>query len=546
MTALRNNPIDVQIDYSDKYVLLIDSSGNMRATIYYMLRELGITNVKAITINDKVIPLIAQNDFDVILLGHNASDSVTGIQILEEARYRGYIKPSAAWICMTSDSSQEVILHAIDSHPDDLISKPFSIEELKYRLDHIMRRKLALRPVDLAIESGARYQALQICEALIDRQHPEYAHLQKVRGTLLLDLGEYERARELLDGIYWESRDKEAGLYLCRAYIGLDDLAAAEQLLQELITDHPLLIAAYDLLAEVHEQMGDLIQARETLKEATTRAPLGIPRQMELGRVAVQTQELDLAKGAYRRSISLGKQSCYHSAEPYLKLANLRRMEVKTSDKVIREQIEHEIDGLLVSARKKFSSDRAAEVRAFLIRSQLAEDLGENSEKERFLRDAKLVNRELENPLDIDRELLVMSGEALPVLEKSQQVPDSKQREAKAKQLNPDMSDKANRLGIKHYLSGKIGLAIKSFGAAVDFDFNNHSAVLNLAQLFLETARDDVERREGRLKMVDRYLNLVERVSLRPELNNKKLLLKRYRSMSLDELPPSSLGPLLK
>ena len=131
MTALRNNPIDVQIDYSDKYVLLIDSSGNMRATIYYMLRELGITNVKAITINDKVIPLIAQNDFDVILLGHNASDSVTGIQILEVARYRGYIKPSSAWVCMTSDSSQEVILHAIDSHPDDLISKPFSIEELK-------------------------------------------------------------------------------------------------------------------------------------------------------------------------------------------------------------------------------------------------------------------------------------------------------------------------------------------------------------------------------------------------------------------------------
>nr|WP_269814585.1 response regulator [Amphritea pacifica] len=526
--------------------MLIDSSGNMRATIYYMLRELGISNVKAVTINDKVIPLIAQNDFDVILLGHNASDSVTGIQILEEARFRGYIKPSAAWICMTSDSSQEVILHAIDSQPDDLISKPFSIEELKYRLDHIIRRKLALRPVDLAIESGAYYQALQICEALIDRQHPEYTHLQKVRGTLLLDLGEYDKARELLDGIYWETRDKEAGLYLCRAYVGLDDLAAAEQLLQELISDNPLLIAAYDLLAKVHEQMGDLIQARETLKEATTRAPLGIPRQMELGRVAVQTQEMDLAKGAYRRSIALGKHSCYHSAEPYLKLANLRRMEVKASDNVTREQIEREIDGLLVSTRKQFSSDRAAEVRAFLIRSQLAEDLGENSDKERFLRDAKLVNRELDSPLDIERELLVMSGEALPVLEKSQQVSANKERETKAKQLNPDMSDKANRLGIKHYLSGKFGLAIKSFGAAVDFDFNNQSAVLNLAQLFLETARDDKERREGRLKMVDRYLNLVERASLKPELNNKKLLLKRYRAMPLDELPPSSLGPLLK
>ncbi len=544
MAAVRNNSTDIRIDYTDKHVLLIDSSGNMRATIYYMLRELGIGNVKAVTINDKIIPFIAQNDFDVILLGHNASDSVTGIEILEEARFRGYIKPSAAWVCMTSDSSQEVVLHAIDSHPDDLITKPFSIEELKYRLDHIMRRKQALRPVDLAIESGARYQALQICEALIDRQHPEYNHLQKVRGTLLLDLGEYEKARELLDGIYWESRDKEAGLYLCRAYCGLDDLTAAEQLLQELISDNPLLIAAYDLLAEVHEKMGDLVQARETLKEATTRAPLGIPRQMELGRVAIQTQELDLAKGAYRRSISLGKHSCYRSAEPYLKLANLRRMEVKSSDDNTQEQIEREVDGLLISARKQFPTDREAEVRSFLIRSQMAEDLDDDNEKERFLRDAKLINRELDNPIDIDRELLVMSGEALPVLEKVQ--PVTAQQDAQVKQLNPDMSDKANRLGIKHYLSGKIGLAIKSFGAAVDFDFNNKAAVLNLAQLFLETARDGTDRREGRLKMVDRYLNLVEHAVMAPDLDNKKRLLQKYRATPLAELPPSSLGPLLK
>ncbi|MDO6562665.1 response regulator [Amphritea sp. 1_MG-2023] len=544
MVAVRNNSTGSQIDYSEKHVLLIDSSGNMRATIYYMLRELGINNVKAVTINKKVIPLIAQSDFDIILLGHNASDSVTGIQILEEARFRGYIKPSAAWVCMTSDSSQEVVLHAIDSHPDDLISKPFSIEELKYRLDQIMRRKQALRPVDLAIESDAKYQALQICEALIDRQHPEYNHLQKVRGSLLLDLGEYEKARELLDSIYWQSRDKEAGLYLCRAYCGLDDLSAAEQLLQELITDNPLLIAAYDLLAVVHEKMGDLVQARETLKEATTRAPLAVPRQMELGRVAVQTQALDLAKGAYRRSISLGQHSCYRSAEPYLKLANLRRMEVKSSDVATREQIDREIDGLLINARKQFPADRQAEVRAFLIRSQLAEDLGDDQEKERFLRDAKLINRELENPIDLDREQLVMSGEALPVLEKAQ--PIAHQEDAEVKQLNPDMSDKANRLGIKHYLSGKLGLAIKSFGAAVDFDFNNHAAVLNLAQLFLETARDDHERREGRLKMVDRYLNLIELTVMPPELNDKRRLLQKYRTLPLDQLPPSSLGPLLK
>ncbi len=104
------------------------------------------------------------------------------------------------------------------------------------------------------------------------------------------------------------------------------------------------------------------------------------------------------------------------------------------------------------------------------------------------------------------------------------------------------MSDKANRLGIKHYLSGKFGLAIKSFGAAIDFDFNNHAAILNLAQLFMETARDDSERREGRLKMVDRYLNLLERQVLEGEFNSKRRLLKKYRGTPIEDLPPHHSG----
>ncbi|MCV6611943.1 MAG: response regulator [Amphritea sp.] len=542
----RSKHSELHIDYSDKQVLLIDSSGNMRATIYYMLRELGLSNVKAITINDKVIPLLAQNDFDVILLGHNSSDSVTGIQILEEARFRGYIKPSAAWICMTSDSSQEVILHAIDSQPDDLITKPFSIEELKYRLDLIMRRKIALRPVDLAIEGGAFNQALQICEALIDRQHPEYDQLQKIRASLLINLGDYEQARQLMDNLYWESRDKEAGLYLAKAYCGQDELVAAEQLLQELITDNRLLIAAYDLLAIVHERMGDLEQARETLRQATSKAPLGIPRQMELGRVATQTHEMDMAKGAYRKSIIQGRTSCYRSAEPYLRLANLRRMEVKSSDTIMQEQINREIDGLLLSVRQQFPADSASEVKANLIRSQLAEDLGNMRDKEQFLREAKLINRQLDEPVDLDREMLVMSGEALPILEQQPQPVAQQEAAHISKQQNPEMSDKANRMGIKHYLAGKVGQSIKSFGAAIDFDFNNHAAVLNLAQLFLETARDDPERRDGRLKMVDRYLGLVEKRMLEGSYESKKQVLQRYRAMPVDELPPSSLGALLK
>ncbi len=171
-----------KIDYSDKNVLLIDSSGNLRSTIYYMLRELGVKNLRTTTVNDKVLALIEEEPCDIILLGHNSSDAVSGMQLLEEARFRGYIRPTAGWIFMTSDASQELVLHAIDCRPDDLLTRPFSIDELKTRLDHLVLRKQVLRPVEQSIEAGDLEGAVLACDD-IPRHDPnsDYARRLKPR-----------------------------------------------------------------------------------------------------------------------------------------------------------------------------------------------------------------------------------------------------------------------------------------------------------------------------------------------------------------------------
>lgn len=177
-----------KVDYTDKNVLLIDSSGNLRSTIYYMLRELGVKNLKATTVNEKVLQLIEEEHFDIILLGHNSSDAVTGMQLLEEARFRGYIRPTAGWIFMTSDASQEVVLHAIDSRPDDLLTRPFSIDELKNRLDQLVLRKQVLRPVEQAIEIGDLEGAILACDD-IPRHDPNIDYARRLKAALLIQLG---------------------------------------------------------------------------------------------------------------------------------------------------------------------------------------------------------------------------------------------------------------------------------------------------------------------------------------------------------------------
>jgi tetratricopeptide (TPR) repeat protein len=532
-----------KVDYSDKQVLLIESSGNMRATIFYMLRSLGVVNLKAITINERVLSEISENNYDVILLGHNVNDSVAGIQILEECRYLGYIKPSACWVFMTSDSSQEVILHAIDSRPDELIMKPFSIDELKHRLDSILFRKTIFKPIDDALEIGDYPTAINYCKNNFASYDAEYDEAQLILSRLLTQFGKPQEAAKIAEKLYWKGHDKDAGLCWAQALLAQDDIQEAQRLLNELISEYPLFIVAYDLLASSHEKNGDLELACETVNEATQRSPLGIPRQMELGRLATQTKKLDLAGGAYKKSIALGRHSCYKSPEPYLRLANVKRIELSAAEGNAEVGLHNEFESIIEQAYKTFPEDHLLKVKASLLKSELYNQLGDTEAANKCTRDAQRANSELSTPLNLERELLNVMGDAVPLIE-----PEKTKRAAPvvSKKHDPEMSVKVNRLGVKHYLSGKMPQALKYFGLATEYDTTNVNALLNLAQLFLESARDTVDKRAERLKMVERYLKLSSRLVSDGVEKDKYHRLQHYLEEGVGKIPDGSLGNLIR
>lgn len=530
------------VDYSDKQVLLIESSGNMRSTIFYMLRSLGVVNLKAITINDRVMTEISENNYDVILLGHNVSDSVTGIQILEECRFRGFIKSSACWIFMTSDASQEVVLHAIDSRPDDLIMKPFSVDELKHRLDNLLYRKSIFKPVDEALEIGDLPSAINYCKHNFASYDPEYDEAQLILSRLLLQFQRAEQSSKVAERQYWKTHDKDVGIVWAEALFQQDKLKEAVSLLLQLIEEYPLFIAAYDLLSRVHERSGDLNRARDITADATQKSPMGIPRQMELGRLATQTDQLEMAGGAYKKSINLGRHSCYRSPDPYLRLANVKRLEMKSASEGLVTELYNEFEKTLAQAQLTFPNDPQLQVRSALLKSEMYHQLGESEEANKCTRQAQLANSELEQPLDLDRELLSVTGDVVPILEPQTENPAVSQK----RKHDPEMSVKVNRLGVKHYLAGKMPQALKYFGLATEYDSSNAGALLNLAQLFLESARDSHDKRAERLKMVKRYLKLSERFALEGIELDKQHQLQRYLSLDIARLPEGSLGNLIR
>lgn len=530
------------VDYSSKSVLLIDSSGNLRATVKSMLQSMGFASITTISISSQVLEVVTTGDFDIILIGHNIHDSYSGLQLLEEARYKGLIKPTCAWVLMTSDASQQSVLFAIEIQPDELLTKPFTLDALSKRLHQLCVRRAALEPIQRAIERKAINRAVALCDSLLKPSDACYSKAQMIKGRLLLDQHKYTEAKAVFETLYWAGKALLPGYHLAECHYHLAEFEPAQQLLQGLLIQHPLLIPAYDLQGRVYEALGDLESSKKVLQTAVSQSPLSIHRQLELGRLSVRTKDLALAEKAYRRCIHLGDSSYLDSAAPYFKLANVQRLQIEQGS-VQRSEALGQIEALLDKAGQRFQRDHDVRIQVQLMRAKVQETLGDADEAQRCYERA-LQHAELRGvEVDLDQMRSEMLDETVPMPPKPVL---SSTAEAAPSKLDPVMSAKVNRIGVRNYLADKQGQAIRYFALAFEYDPKNARALLNLAQLFLEAARDTPSRSEERMKMYQRYVRLTQRLTLTADETSRLEQLRSFAGQALDQLPEGSLSPLMK
>ncbi len=532
------------VDYSNKSVLLIDSSGNLRATVKSMLQSMGFASVTAVSISPRILEDIVAGDFDIVLIGHNFNDSYSGLQLLEEARYKGLIKPTCSWILMTSDSSQQSVLFAIEIQPDELLTKPFTLSALGKRIHQLCVHRAVLEPIERAIERKAINRAVKLCDSLLKPLDANYPQAQLIKGRLLLDQQQYDAAKAVFEPLYLADSGLLSGYQLAECHYRLGEFDPAQELLQRLLSLHPLLIPAYDLQARVYEAMGELDQAQQVLKKAVSQSPLAIKRQLELGRLSMRTQDLSQAEKAYRRCIRLGESSCLDSPAPYFKLANVQRLQMEQADGVEKQDKLNEIESLLERAGQRFHREHEVRIQSQLMRAKVQESLGDADAAQRCYERALQYAELNGDDVDLEQMRAKMLDETIPAMPSP--VSAGATEDKVASKVDPVMSAKVNRIGVRNYMADKPGQAVRYFGLAFEYDPNNARALLNLSQLFLEAARDTPSRSDERMKMYQRYLRLAQRLPVSGDEKSKLEMLRGLSNRALDELPAGPLAPLLK
>lgn len=364
-----------------KKVLIIDDLPDMRTMLRTLVTSLGTDDIKTAKDGEQAMALMENDKFDVVLCDYNLGEGRDGQQVLEEVRHRGLLRYTSVFIMVTAETTMPMVMGVVEYSPDDYLSKPIPKATLQTRLRKLLEKKDKLRPVLQAMQEKNPKGALVQCDRLIEEDPSSRLDLLRLKGELLLTVGDCEKARALYQSLLDMRELSWAMLGLAKALYFLQQFDRAEETLRRLIDSQPMVVAAYDLLAMVLEKQNAIKEAQRVLEQALSRSSKSIVRQRRYGEVAYRNEDYGTAEKAFKQALRVGKGSCLRGPSEFF---GLTRTLVKRDAGV-------EAVKLAESMAREFRDDTDAQLQVAMAEAVAQKSIGNVERSQQAFERASLV-----------------------------------------------------------------------------------------------------------------------------------------------------------
>jgi len=356
--SLSNKSIPI-LDLRGKKVLIVDDFLNFRLNVRNMISFFRPKDLDEAANGEDAVSKISQNGYDIILCDYNLGAGKDGQQVLEESKFNNYITNATIFMMVTAENTIEMLLGALEYEPDDYLMKPFTRDTLEKKIRGLITKKEVRKDVDQAIMDGEYENALRLCNELIDNNIKHLAELLRLKGEIIIKLGNYEQAASFYREVINMGRFPWAVFGLGKANYLSENYDEALRIFSDLIKSNNKFMPAYDWLAKTLQKINKNREAQQVLINAISVSPKAILRQKELGDLAYRNEDLVTAEKTFKTVVKQGKNSCFKTPADYTKLA-----------KVLTDRDAGE-EGLLVlkDANKEFVNDPKAAVQVALTES---------------------------------------------------------------------------------------------------------------------------------------------------------------------------------
>lgn len=309
--------------YSNISALIIDDMASQQTTLRGLLTTLGVTRVEVASNADAALRQIARKRFSLILCDYNLNAATDGQQLLEHLRENQLLPPDCQFFMITAEAAYASVASATEHRPDGYLLKPVTAGNIGERLGSQLERRHALRDVYQRMQRQNWVEAVHECDKLLSAGNRWSMAALQLKGQALLQLGRHEGARAVFEkalavrsGLTWA----QIGLArACKAAHQLDESIR----ITSAVLDEPegaKNAEAFDLLAECHEEKGNVAEALKTLQRSAEVLP-SARRQRMVAECAYRHGDLVTAKASYARVVKATRGSIAANVQDGLALA---------------------------------------------------------------------------------------------------------------------------------------------------------------------------------------------------------------------------------
>ncbi|WP_028696371.1 tetratricopeptide repeat-containing response regulator [Pseudomonas cremoricolorata] len=491
------------LQYGQKSFLIVDDFTDFRTATRSMLRELGATQVDTADSGEQALRMCAQKRYDFILQDFHLGDGKkNGQQVLEDLILDKQISHECVFVMVTAESSQSIVLCALEHEPDAYITKPFNRMGLAQRLEKLVQRKTLLKPILQALDRGRPAEVLAACTDIC-KQDPRFAPLcLRYRADALRDLGRFDELEKYLGAILASRPQPWVYAAMGKLLHKRGRNVQAQGIYEQALKAFPIMPNLYDGMADVLIAQGDSQRAQNILEEAVRLSPLSVKRQATLGKLAYENEDFDSAAKAFRHAVNQGQSSRYKDPESNLGLAQAL---MSRSSGGLDARTRVEINNALGEVAKDYPEDQGLQVRARMMKASSLVQAGDAESAGKLTEQAMQRLGKMNQFFSVDSALTVAAqmkamgqGAAAKSVLKAcvESYGDDPKVMERVGQLteDPDVLNAVadavdlNRQGVRAYQAGHLELALSMFRRALALQAKNISIALNTAQALLRVA----------------------------------------------------------
>ncbi|SBS35652.1 Chemotaxis protein CheY [Marinomonas spartinae] len=303
---------------TDKRVLIIEDIAEMRLMLKSLMTSLGYEKIDVEPSGQGGLKRILNFKYDIVLSDYNLGGNIDGQHILETTRKNYSLDHSAIFMMITADTTYESVVSAVEYEPDSYLVKPFPPTSFHRRFNKIIGQKKIFSIVDQARKKDD-YESMEKHAQEILKAYPQYASMcLKVIGESLYKRKQYKSAKQhyamIVDG---NSTLAWAYYGMAQCDVQLEEFPSAINHLEKTVALSKHFLSAYDLLADVHTQMGNLEKAQSAILRALENSPRSVERSQRLGRVSIEIKDWVIAEQSFSRAIRLAKDTSSENVELY-------------------------------------------------------------------------------------------------------------------------------------------------------------------------------------------------------------------------------------